>query len=441
MWTRNLPASLIALCLLPIARLDAQISNPAIILVTSAPSGSCSAGLPDQQTAVTGIIYSCQSGSWGAIGGSGSFDALSGDATSTATGGATTVIGLKGVPFCTGFTPTNGNALEYTTGSSPNPCYTAATPGGGLTIQTIGSNNTSQSLLNFIASTTNAAGLAITPSNPSGGQEKLEITGAYTGPAAWANITAGANTQTSAFSTTAPWTFSAAGTTTVSSALFSGAPNTTAGAVPGVLIDWNTGTQPTWPSGTGLGIAAPSGYAGDLLRGFTGVTSEFEFTATGNLILSNTLVAAIADASAFETLNTGKYSFSSSSSSGGTVDTSLCRSAAGIVEVGTSTTCNANGTVAAAVWNSGAPQTTVSCSTSGSAIFSQPMQGTSDKRVLIHLSACIGTASYTYPVAYTNTPSCYASSALACSLLTSTSGTAVTVTGATSTGSIFLEDY
>ena len=40
------------------------------------------------------------------------------------------VIGLHTVPFCTGFTPTTGQYLEYTTASSPNPCYTAATPSG-----------------------------------------------------------------------------------------------------------------------------------------------------------------------------------------------------------------------------------------------------------------------------------------------------------------------
>ena len=60
---------------------------------------------------------------------SGTFVTLSGDATSTATGGATTVQGLKGVPFCTGFTPTNGQLVQYTTASSPNPCYTAAAAG------------------------------------------------------------------------------------------------------------------------------------------------------------------------------------------------------------------------------------------------------------------------------------------------------------------------
>lgn len=37
---------------------------------------------------------------------------------------------FNGVPFCTGFTPTNGQALQYSTGLSPNPCYTAATTSG-----------------------------------------------------------------------------------------------------------------------------------------------------------------------------------------------------------------------------------------------------------------------------------------------------------------------
>src|SRR6185312_14265533 len=40
------------------------------------------------------------------------------------------VAGLDGVPFCSGYTPTNGQFIELTTGSSPNPCYTATTPSG-----------------------------------------------------------------------------------------------------------------------------------------------------------------------------------------------------------------------------------------------------------------------------------------------------------------------
>src|ERR1017187_2029653 len=47
---------------------------------------------------------------------------------------AATVVGLDTVPFCTGFTPTNGQFLKFTTGSAPNPCYTAAVPASGGTI-------------------------------------------------------------------------------------------------------------------------------------------------------------------------------------------------------------------------------------------------------------------------------------------------------------------
>ena len=43
-----------------------------------------------------------------------------------------TVLGVDGVPLCTGFAPTNGKFLQYTTGGSPNPCYTVAT-GTGFT--------------------------------------------------------------------------------------------------------------------------------------------------------------------------------------------------------------------------------------------------------------------------------------------------------------------
>jgi len=60
---------------------------------------------------------------------------LSGDAA-TSGSNAVTVKGLNGVPFCTGLTPTTGQALEYTTASSPNPCYTAATPSSGGSVFT-----------------------------------------------------------------------------------------------------------------------------------------------------------------------------------------------------------------------------------------------------------------------------------------------------------------
>jgi hypothetical protein len=42
-----------------------------------------------------------------------------------------TVVGLNGIKFCTGFTPSNGQAIQLTTTSSPNPCWTAAAGGSG----------------------------------------------------------------------------------------------------------------------------------------------------------------------------------------------------------------------------------------------------------------------------------------------------------------------
>ena len=55
---------------------------------------------------------------------------VSGDA-SLNSAGLLTILGIESVPFCSGYTPTNGQVIEYTTASSPNPCYTAATVSGG----------------------------------------------------------------------------------------------------------------------------------------------------------------------------------------------------------------------------------------------------------------------------------------------------------------------
>lgn len=38
---------------------------------------------------------------------------------------------INGVPLCNGFSPANGQNLQYTTTSTPNPCYTAASGSGG----------------------------------------------------------------------------------------------------------------------------------------------------------------------------------------------------------------------------------------------------------------------------------------------------------------------
>ena len=73
----------------------AQVTQT-IIAPNSALPGSCTTAQLPTWLDSAGTFYTCKGGTPTAVGGSGTFNALSGDATSTATGGATTVIQVEG---------------------------------------------------------------------------------------------------------------------------------------------------------------------------------------------------------------------------------------------------------------------------------------------------------------------------------------------------------
>lgn len=208
-----------------------------------------------------------------------------------------------------------------------------------------------------------------------------------------AQVTNAAATNTSNTFTAGGQTNSANGAASAPAQIMSGQPYTAGTAstnYPLFYFNCSGSTAPsTWNTGgTWLGF--------NLCSGFTGNTSVIDIHDNGG-------------ASVFQLLGNGAFTTASSV---------------------TGASIKINGT-----------QSSVSCSTSGTAVFSQPIQGTTDKKVLVHMAACLGTASYTYPTAFTNAPSVYASNNVAASIATSVSNTAVTVTGATTTGSLVLEDY
>jgi hypothetical protein len=99
-----------------------------------------------------------------------------------------------------------------------------------------------------------------------------------------------------------------------------------------------------------------------------------------------------------------------------------------------------NATVANSL-NLSSPQTTLT-GTTGTAVCSQPFQGSSYKKVVVYFSGYTetGTQTYTYPTAFVNTPYVYGlSTAVSASTATTTSVTFVSV-GALS-GFIFIEGY
>jgi len=91
--------------------------------------------------------------------------------------------------------------------------------------------------------------------------------------------------------------------------------------------------------------------------------------------------------------------------------------------------------------NTAAPMTVVNGSTSGTTTFSEPFQGSGFKLVFIYLNALVGTASYTFPVAFASTVSLLPTNGISAGVVTALTLSAMTVTGTTTSGCILLIGY
>jgi hypothetical protein len=152
----------------------------------------------------------------------------------------------------------------------------------------------------------------------------------------------------------------------------------------------------------------------------------------------------------FSNATSGTVTLESVTGALGTVTAQLPANSGIIAELNLAQTWTAAQTfstsISSPIMLSTATQTSVAGSTSGTAVFSEPQQGSSWKRIEIVLTALTGTASYTFPVAFVKTPDSFIGFTATGATASSISTTAVTITSAASgasasSGTIILEGY
>jgi hypothetical protein len=305
------------------------VSNPSIVVVASAPSGSCTQNLPDQQVVSLGTIYTCQSGTWALVnGGSGG----SGTVSSGTTGqlayypsNGTVVQGASGVTTdgaggLTASTVTAGTTTPTTIG--PNgvllngvPALQAQTSlnnyysGGAGNLTGTGSQNTANGYVTLSANTTGsqntANGYVALYSNTTGSGNSAQgySAGQFISDGSTANATSsnsvylGANTEAKASGDT--------NENVIGNGAVGNGSNTSTVGNTATVGTWLNGTQhitATAPITSAVTIAAYSTNAGGEITGLSAATS-----VTITFANSGWTNAAFCTANASTTLATNVY--------------------------------------------------------------------------------------------------------------------------------------
>lgn len=187
-------------------------------------------------------------------------------------------------------------------------------------------------------------------------------------------------------------------------------------------------------------------------------TNNNTLSLSGNISSTTAVLVSCIGTNTNNTGSTILCSISSTYSQGTTptttnTDLKINRTITGNVGSGTQRYISAGDTVSAVyterfgVDNKGAvlintSQTTLNGALLGTAIFSQPFQGLTYKKVIIYCNSLTGaTASYTFPTAFVFVPAILVTNGLATTVVTTLSTSGVIVTGNGSIGFIILEGY
>jgi hypothetical protein len=223
-------------------------------------------------------------------------------------------------------------------------------PGSTVTLQVNSVNNTSQTTLNDETSTTNITGLTITPSNPSGGIVKQEITGTVNlGNMSQLFVD---NPQTSTYNAVTGDMLGCK-TITVSSGTFTINLLSTVPLSGQCLqvINYGAGTITVSPNGHNLNGSSssatiPPGSASAATGGyFHSDGAAYEGVWSGNLAGTYCALAGCTMTGSIQMASGQLYQWNG--------DTGLSRTGAGTVALGNGTAGSANGTFAAANFNAG----------------------------------------------------------------------------------------